>query len=221
MAVTAAGVSVKFGSGMREVTACDDVSIVLNPGEFHVVYGPSGSGKSTLIRVLGGILSPDSGQVSFDGKKISTSSELERSQWRLSTVGVVFQDHNLIAEFTASENVELPLRLRGMSSKESKAEAQRWLDRVGLAGLSGRFPDELSGGQQQRVGIARALAGDRQVLLADEPTGSLDSKNSEEIFELLMTVSREQVACFVVTHDPIAEQYADHVHRMLDGRLSS
>ncbi|MEV1288658.1 ATP-binding cassette domain-containing protein [Micromonospora sp. NPDC049679] len=189
------------------------------PGEFVCIYGASGSGKSTLLNLLAGLDLADSGEIQVSGVDVATANESQREQLRLETVGVVFQDHNLIEEFTAVENVALPSEARGMPAMAARAEAADQLRRVGLVGIENRLPRQLSGGQRQRVGIARALTGQRAVLLADEPTGALDSAATQELFVLIRALCDQGVTAVVCSHDRRCRDYADTCYEIIDGRL--
>jgi ABC-type lipoprotein export system ATPase subunit len=214
-----AGVSRRFVSGSETVWAVRDASFRVSGGEFVCVFGASGSGKSTLLNLIAGLDTPDAGKVLVESTEVGRLNEDQRARLRLETVGVIFQDHNLVEEFTALENVALPLEVLGMSYREASEQARTQLDRVGLAGLGGRLPSQLSGGQRQRVGIARALVGDRRLLLADEPTGALDSKNSRSLFELLRELRDQGTLVLVCSHDPMCREFADAVYEMVDGQI--
>ena len=196
------------------------MDFVAHRGEFVCVFGASGSGKSTLLNLLAGLDLADSGEIQVGGHNVGVLDESGRAGLRLRTVGVVFQDDNLLEEFTAAENVALPLEALGASRKAAEEEARRQLARVGLSALENRFPHQLSGGQRQRVGIARALTGERAVLLADEPTGSLDSATSREIFALVQELCDGGLLAVVCSHDPLCRGFADTVYEMKDGRLT-
>lgn len=212
----------RFRVGAETITAVDEVDLDVADGSFTCVYGASGSGKSTLLNLIAGLDTADSGEITVAGFAVTGASERSRAEIRLKAVGVVFQDHNLIAEFTAGENVYLSLLARRMSKADAIKEARAALDRVGIGNLFDRRPLEMSGGQRQRVGIARALVGGRRVLLADEPTGALDSENSRALFESIAGLCHELgVAAVVATHDPLAADFADTVLTMRDGRLST
>ena len=201
------------------VRALDGVSLEVAAGEMVSLYGASGSGKSTLLSVIGGLEVPGSGSVQVMGREIVGMSEDQRTDLRLRQVGLVFQEHNLVAQFTASENLQIVLCAQGCP--EAEAEAKRLLGLVGIGELWNRMPDAMSGGQRQRVGVARALAGRRPVMLCDEPTGALDSHTSASLFSQLKALTRQAgVACLIATHDPLAERYADRVLEIVDGRLS-
>lgn len=201
------------------IRAVNQVTVEARRGELVCIYGASGSGKSTFLSLLAGLMLPDSGTIAIKDDKISSSSVAERAALRLSVMGVVFQHDNLIEEFTVSENVAFPLELRGWSRTTIGEEVEGRLSTVGMAGYGRRRADQLSGGQQQRVGIARALAGSRDVLLADEPTGALDSKNSESLFQLLRQLCDHGVTTIMASHDPIARAYATRSLKMEDGRI--
>lgn len=209
-----------YRSAVEVVWAAREVDLTVRPGDFVCIHGVSGSGKSTLVNLLAGLEVADSGSVRVAGSELTTATEQERSQLRLTRVGVVFQDHNLIEEFTALENVSLPLEARGVPLSEAQAEAGAWLGKVGLAGLESRLPTQLSGGQRQRVGIARALVGGRSVLLADEPTGALDSTATLELFRLIRELCDGGLLAVVCSHDVRCRTMADSVYEVVDGRLT-
>lgn len=212
-------VNLRYSSEAETVDALVDVTLDIAAGQLVTVFGTSGSGKTTLLNVLSGLSVPDSGDVIVNDREISRLDESGRAHVRLTEVGLVFQDHNLIPEFSALENVMLPLRGRGIGDREASTEAESMLAAVGLEGLGRRMPTQLSGGQKQRVGIARALVGGRSTLLADEPTGALDSENSRTVFSLLRTVAAQEVTVVIATHDPLAREIADRVVLMRDGRV--
>lgn len=210
--------SKRYQVGNESITAVDDASVAIDPGEFACIYGASGSGKTTLLNLLAGIEVADSGSVEVSGQPLTGSPESVRADLRLRAIGVVFQSNNLLPEFTARENVELPLRARGLTRARAGSRADAALDSVGLAGLGDRLPEQMSGGQRQRVGIARALAGDQPLLLADEPTGALDSDVSRQLFALLRALCDTRgTAVVLATHDPLARGFADSVYTMADG----
>ncbi|WP_410538081.1 ABC transporter ATP-binding protein [Streptomyces sp. KL2] len=219
--IRASGVRKAYHSAAETVWAARDVDFTAHAGEFVCIYGASGSGKSTLLNLLAGLDLADSGEIRVDGVDVSAADEAQRAELRLGTVGVVFQEHNLIEEFTAAENVALPLEARGVPVGEAREEALAQLARVGLAGLEDRMPWQLSGGQRQRVGVARALTGQRAVLLADEPTGALDSTATRELFELIRKLCDDGVLAVVCSHDPHCREFADTVYEVVDGRLES
>lgn len=205
------------GSGAREVRALGGVSLALAPGELIAVTGPSGSGKSTLLHLAGGLDSPTSGDVLIAGRSITSSTPAQRAAARRRHVGYVFQELNLIGSLTAAENVMLPRELDGVRRTAARAEALAVLAEVGVADVADRFPDELSGGQQQRVAIARSLVGPRAVVLADEPTGALDSATGDAVLALLRARIDAGAAGILVTHEPRHAAWADRVLRLVDG----
>jgi putative ABC transport system ATP-binding protein len=213
------GVSRVYQRGSVEVVALDDVTLSVEPGELVAVMGPSGSGKSTLLNLAGGLDRPTAGEVYVDGIELSGLSPAALAVIRRSSVGYVFQDLNLVGNLTVAENVALPLELGGCSARRSRALAVETLDVVGLAASAGRFPDELSGGEQQRVAIARALVGTRRLILADEPTGALDSATGEEILAVLRQRCDAGAATVLVTHEARYAGWADRVVYLRDGAL--
>lgn len=208
-----------YGEGEMRLVAVDGVSLTVTAGEFVALMGASGCGKSTLLHVVAGLLDGAAGGVEVFGQEMVGRSERDRTALRLKDVGVVFQDHLLVPELTAVENVELPLVMAGVVRGEARAQAVQMLERVGLEGLQDRVPDRMSGGQRQRVGIARAMVGGRRVLLADEPTGNLDTDSSRAVVELVRQLCADGVAALVVTHDPRVAGAADRVLHMEDGRF--
>ena len=209
-----------FGSGARQVTALDSVNLQLSPGELVAVMGPSGSGKSTLLNVAGLLQPPTSGRVLLDGADASHLSKAKAALARRRHVGLVFQHFNLVSSLTVGENVALPLELDGLSPSQCREAAEEALTEVGLDGTIDRFPEEISGGQAQRVAIARALIGPRKVLLADEPTGSLDTATSEDIMKVLRSRIDAGASGLLVTHEPRFAGWADRVVMVRDGRLT-
>ena len=212
-------VSKVYDAGASEVHALRQVSLSVSAGELVAVMGPSGSGKSTLLTIAGSLEEPTGGQVLVAGIDLSGASDNDQAKLRRRLIGYVFQDFNLLAGLTAIENVTLPLELDGIGMRAARPAGMRALEQLGLADRAGRFPDELSGGERQRVAIARAVVGDRQVLLADEPTGALDSANGEAVMRLLLAACRRGVAGVVVTHDAQFASCADRVLFLRDGRL--
>ncbi len=205
-----------------ETPALRAASLALVAGEILAVMGPSGSGKSTLLHCLAGILVPESGEVIFDGRRIDTWREEERSALRRDHFGFVFQFGQLVPELTAEENVALPLLLGGARRADALKEARGWFELLGLDGLQRRRSGELSGGQAQRVALARGLVARPEVLFADEPTGSLDSLTGEHVMELLVTAARQQGTTVVlVTHEPRVAAYADREVVVRDGKVRS
>lgn len=209
-----------FGSDARQVTALDSVNLQLQPGELVAVMGPSGSGKSTLLNVAGLLQPPTSGRVLLDGADASQLSKAKAAIARRRHLGLVFQHFNLVSSLTVGENVSLPLELDGLSPAQCREAAEEALSEVGLDGTIDRFPEEISGGQAQRVAIARALIGPRKVLLADEPTGALDTSTGEEIMKVLRARIDAGASGILVTHEPRFAGWADRVVMVRDGRLT-
>ncbi|MDX6256604.1 MAG: putative transport system ATP-binding protein [Frankiales bacterium] len=207
------------GSGTTEVRALDAVSLAVRPGELVAVMGPSGSGKSTLLTLAGGLDVPTNGRVLVEGIDLGSLSAKQLAGVRRRSVGYVFQELNLIPALTAIENVSLPRELDGVPVRKARAEAQRVLDEVGVGDLAGRFPDDMSGGQQQRVAIARALVGSRRLVLADEPTGALDSETGESVLRVLRARCDAGAAGVLVTHEARHAAWADRVVFLRDGRV--
>ncbi|MCX5391802.1 ABC transporter ATP-binding protein [Streptomyces sp. NBC_00094] len=207
------------GSGATEVHALRGIDLAVYPGELVAVMGPSGSGKSTLLTIAGGLDIPTSGRVIVEDTDITTASAKELAALRRRSIGYVFQDYNLIPALTAAENVALPRELDGTSARKARVEALAALEEMGLGHLADRFPDEMSGGQQQRVAIARALVGDRRLVLADEPTGALDSETGESVLALLRSRCDAGAAGVLVTHEPRFAAWADRVVFLRDGAI--
>ncbi len=205
------------GRGASEVHALREVSLVVRPGELVAVMGPSGSGKSTLLTIAGGLDSPTSGEVYVEGQPLSRMSTAEVAALRRRSLGYVFQDLNLIPALTAVENVMLPLELDGVRAGAARTAARAAMGEVGVDELADRFPDEMSGGQQQRVAIARALVGDRRLVLADEPTGALDSETGEAVLRVLRARVDAGAAGLLVTHEARHAAWADRVVFVRDG----
>jgi putative ABC transport system ATP-binding protein len=212
-------VSKTYGEGHTLVQAIHDVDLVVNDGELVAVMGPSGSGKSTMLTIAGTLEHATSGRVLVNGTDVSTLSANERARLRRRSIGYVFQSFNLLAGLTATENVSLPLELDGTHAGRARVLAREALDRLGLGDRAGHYPDELSGGEAQRVAIARAIVGDRRLVLADEPTGALDTINGEAVMRLLRAACRDGVAGVVVTHDAQLASWADRVIFVRDGRV--
>jgi putative ABC transport system ATP-binding protein len=212
-------VSKSYGEGPTEVKALCDVQLSVEVGELVAVMGPSGSGKSTLLTIAGSLEQPTSGEVLVDGHALSTMSRNDRARLRRRSIGYVFQDFNLLAGLTAVENVTLPLELDGIAAKTARTAGVKALEELGLGDRGGRFPDELSGGERQRVAIARAVVGDRHLLLADEPSGALDSVNGEAVIRLIRSACQRGVTGVVVTHDAQLASWADRVVFLRDGRV--
>jgi len=212
-------VSKVYGDGAAKVQALRDVDLSVEAGAMVAVMGPSGSGKSTLLTIAGSLEDPTSGEVLVGGHALSGLSRNAKARLRRRTVGYVFQDFNLLPGLTAAENVALPLELDGTSAKTARAAGLRALEGLGLSERASRFPDQLSGGERQRVAIARAVVGNRSLLLADEPSGALDSVNAEEVMRLLHEACKRGVAAVVVTHDAQLASWADRVVFLRDGRV--
>jgi putative ABC transport system ATP-binding protein len=208
-----------YGEGAAEVRALRGVDLSVDAGEMVAVMGPSGSGKSTLLTIAGSLEDPTSGEVLVDGAPVAAMTRGARAQLRRRSIGYVFQDFNLLPGLTALENVALPLELDGTPARDAQRIGRQALDGLGLAGRSARFPEELSGGERQRVAIARAVVGDRHLLLADEPSGALDSVNADEVMRLLRGACKRGVAAVVVTHDAQLAAWADRVVFLRDGRV--
>ena len=202
-----------------ETHALAGIHLNLKKGEYLSIAGPSGCGKSTLLAILGLLDSPSDGSYVLNGKQVQGLKLSERARIRNREIGFIFQAFNLIGDLTVYENVELPLTYRGMPSSERKKRVHDALERVGMSHRIKHYPSQLSGGQQQRVAVARALAGDPSILLADEPTGNLDSTNGEAVMELLRELHRGGATICMVTHDPRYARYADRTIRLFDGRI--
>jgi putative ABC transport system ATP-binding protein len=212
-------VSKVYGLGATEVHALQDISLAVGPGSMVAVMGPSGSGKSTLLTIAGSLEEPTSGQVLVAGHDLATMSRNDKARLRRQSIGYVFQDFNLLPGLTAAENVALPLELDGVSARKAREAGLRALTNLGLADRASNYPDQLSGGERQRVAIARAVVGDRHLLLADEPSGALDSENGEAVMRMIHTACKRGVAAVVVTHDAQLASWADRVVFIRDGRI--
>ena len=208
-----------YGWGPNEVHALRDVDLSVDRGELVAIMGPSGSGKSTLLTIAGSLEDATSGDVLIDGSELSSMSRNDRARLRRRSIGYVFQDFNLLAGLNAVENVALPLELDGIGAKAARSSGMETLTALGLSDRADHFPDELSGGERQRVAIARAVVGNRHLLLADEPSGALDSTNSEAVMRLLRAACQRGVAGVVVTHDAQLASWADRVVFLRDGRI--
>ncbi|MCV2348528.1 ABC transporter ATP-binding protein [Paucibacter sp. Y2R2-4] len=214
-------VSQRYGSGAAELLALKGISLEIAAGEFVAIMGPSGSGKSTAMNILGCLDTPSSGQYLFKGAHVEALSRDQRARLRRRYLGFVFQGFNLLARTSAQENVELPLLYRGDDAKARRAAAHQALQDVGLAGWEQHTPAELSGGQQQRVAIARAIVTQPAVVLADEPTGNLDTQRSHEIMGLMMALNRDHgITVLMVTHEPDMAAYARRMVHFVDGRIA-
>ncbi len=215
------GLERRYGDAPHEVVALAGVDFHVNLGEMVAIMGPSGSGKSTLLTIAGGLEAPTSGSVRLDDRYLEQLDPTQLAEVRRRRVGFVFQGFNLLTGLTAVENIAAPLELDGMAAKTARETAQAMLAAVGLGDRTNAFPDDLSGGERQRVAIARGLVGERQLLLADEPTGALDSATGVAIMELLRSACSEQRAVVVVTHDPNIAAWSDRVVTLRDGQVES
>jgi putative ABC transport system ATP-binding protein len=213
------GVTKVFVTDEVETHALSGIQMDIKKGEYVSISGPSGCGKSTLLAILGLLDTPTDGTYTLNGKPVSGLKLSERARIRNREIGFIFQAFNLIGDLTVYENVELPLTYRGMPSAERKKRVQEALDKVGMSHRMKHYPSQLSGGQQQRVAVARALCGDPLILLADEPTGNLDSANGEAVMDLLRDLHRNGATICMVTHDPRYAKFADRTIRLFDGRI--
>jgi putative ABC transport system ATP-binding protein len=213
------GVTKVFYTDEMETHALDGIHLEILPGQYISIAGPSGCGKSTLLSILGLLDTPTDGRYVLNGKPVEGLKLSERARIRNREIGFVFQAFNLIGDLTVYENVELPLTYRGMASGERKKRVQNALERVGMSHRMKHYPAQLSGGQQQRVAVARALVGDPLILLADEPTGNLDSKNGQAVMDLMRDLHRGGATICMVTHDPRYASYADRTIHLFDGRI--
>jgi putative ABC transport system ATP-binding protein len=217
--ITLNGVTKVFLTDEVETHALAGIHLEIRNGEYIAIAGPSGCGKTTLLSILGLLDTPSDGKYWLNGKEVANLSFSERARIRNKEIGFIFQAFNLIGDLTVYENVELPLTYRGMPSKERKERVQAALERVGMSHRMKHYPSQLSGGQQQRVAVARAVVGKPSILLADEPTGNLDSRNSEAVMELLDELHKEGATICMVTHDPRFVRYAKRSIHLFDGRV--
>ncbi len=215
------GIRREFGESPHQVVALDGVDFHVDPGEMVAIMGPSGSGKSTMLTIAGGLEQPTAGSVQFVGKRLEQVSPTELATVRRRHIGFVFQGFNLLDGLTAVENVAAPVELDGGAARPAREQATRLLEQVGLGDRCTAFPDDLSGGERQRVAIARGLIGDRRLVLADEPTGALDSQTGQNVLELLHQAKTADRGVVVVTHDPSVASWADRVVTLRDGRVES
>ena len=214
------GISKAYKKGKEQVKVLANLDMDIHRGDFLALMGPSGSGKTTLLNLLGGLDIPTSGELIIGGQRLDKMSSSQLTKWRARHVGFIFQFYNLMPVLTAEKNVELPLLLTNLSSKQRKQHVAAALELVGLSDRAKHYPNELSGGQEQRVAIARALVSDPDLLLCDEPTGDLDRATADEILELLQRLNRQQQKTIVmVTHDPRAADHAQHLLQMDKGTL--
>ena len=202
-----------------ETTALDAIDLDIMAGEFVAIMGPSGCGKSTLLNLMGMLDSPTSGSYVFDGKEVAGLSEAKLAEVRKASIGFIFQSFNLVDELSVRENVELALLYHSVPAAERRRRAEEVMDRVGIAHRARHFPSQLSGGQQQRVAVARALVAEPKLILADEPTGNLDTNHGEEVMKMLQTLNAQGSTIVMVTHSPAHADYASRVVNMLDGRI--
>ena len=216
-----AGIRKVFHTEDMETHALHDISLTINEGEYVAIEGPSGCGKSTLLSILGLLDTPSSGDYHLAGEPVSNLSATQRTRIRNRQIGFIFQSFNLIGDLTVFDNVELPLTYGPMSDKERRDRVLRALDRVGMSHRKSHYPAQLSGGQQQRVAVARAVAGDPLVLLADEPTGNLDSSNGEAVMALLRELHSNGATICMVTHDPRFSAHADRSVHLFDGMVAA
>lgn len=211
-----------YASGAAAVRALDGVSLQVDPGEFVLLVGPSGSGKTTLLSIMGCILRPTSGSVVIAGRDVTGWKEPELARVRLAHIGFVFQSYNLFPALTARENVMVTLDLKGVAKASARQRAAELLDSVGLAGKLDAYPNALSSGQKQRVAVARALAGDPEIILADEPTAALDSKSGHQVIAILRALAKDKGrAVVIVTHDNRILEFADRIIHIEDGRITN
>jgi putative ABC transport system ATP-binding protein len=213
------GIKKVFYTDEVETHALADVHLDVKKGEYVTISGPSGCGKTTLLSILGLLDTPSDGQYVLDGRPVANLSAADRARVRNRQIGFIFQAFNLIGDLTVYENVELPLTYRGMSASDRKQRVQQALEKVGMSHRMKHYPAQLSGGQQQRVAVARAVAGDPAILLADEPTGNLDSSNGESVMELLQELHKGGATICMVTHDPRYARHADRTIELFDGRV--
>jgi putative ABC transport system ATP-binding protein len=211
-------ISKSYGEGGTAVRALDEIDLSVDEGQLVAVMGPSGSGKSTLLTIAGSLEEPTSGEVRIGGAALSSLSRNDKARLRRRTIGYVFQEFNLLPGLTAAENVALPLELDGVSARKAHQAGLTALEQLGLADRAGHYPDQLSGGERQRVAIARSVVGERKLLLADEPSGALDSTNGEAVMRMIFDACKRGVAAVVVTHDAHLASWADRVIFIRDGR---
>jgi len=218
--ITCSNVSKTFIQGDAQIKGLDNVSLTIDKGEFVCLSGPSGSGKTTLLNTLGGLLSPDQGEISIGNENMTSLNKDALADMRLHRIGFVFQSYNLIPVLSARENVEFVMQVQGIAANERQQKAKAMLKEVGLEGMENRRPSELSGGQQQRVAVARAIVSNPALILADEPTANLDSHTAENLMGLLETLNRKhQITLVLATHDPRIMNYARRQIKMEDGKI--
>jgi putative ABC transport system ATP-binding protein len=212
-------ISKSYGEGATVVHALDEIDLLVDEGHLVAVMGPSGSGKSTLLTIAGSLEEPTSGEVTVCGASLRAMSRNDKARLRRRTIGFVFQDFNLLPGLNAAENVALPLELDGVSARKAHQAGLAALEQLGLSDRAGHYPDQLSGGERQRVAIARSVVGERKLLLADEPSGALDSTNAEAVMRMILDACKRGVAAVVVTHDAHLASWADRVLFLRDGRV--
>ncbi|TLU66254.1 ABC transporter ATP-binding protein [Thalassotalea litorea] len=217
--ITIENLSKRFTTEEVETTALNNISFAIKPGEFVAIMGPSGCGKSTLLNTLGMLDSPSEGHYFFDSEDVATYGESQLANIRKKNIGFIFQSFNLIDELNVAENVELALLYHNISKVERKQRVAEVLDKVGISHRSNHMPSQLSGGQQQRVAVARAVVGKQSLILADEPTGNLDSEHGREVMEMLQQLNKEGTTIIMVTHSPEHAEYADRVINLFDGEI--
>ncbi|MBI4782719.1 MAG: ABC transporter ATP-binding protein [Oscillatoriophycideae cyanobacterium NC_groundwater_1537_Pr4_S-0.65um_50_18] len=221
-AIVARGVEMVFQNGTQKFYGLKDINLDVNRGDIQLLMGPSGSGKTTLLSILGGILTPSAGSVCLLGQDLTRMNRAQLAKFRLHNIGFIFQEFNLFPALTVVENVEIALDMKGIKGKAARKEALHLLDQVGLADRAHKHPRDLSGGQKQRVAIARALAGNPQIIMADEPTASLDSQSGHAVINLLRKLAKESGrTVLMVTHDPRIIDVADRVTYLEDGMLQN
>ena len=217
--LTMTGLSKAYRTDTVETTALDAVDLTIGDGEFVAIMGPSGCGKSTLLNVMGMLDSPTSGSYVFDGKEVAGLNEAQLADTRKRFLGFIFQSFNLVDELSVRENIELALLYHGIGAAERRARVDAVMDKVGVAHRADHRPSQLSGGQQQRVAVARAVVANPDLILADEPTGNLDTQHGEEVMRMLQALNREGTTVVMVTHSPSHADYAGRVVNMLDGQV--
>jgi len=217
--ISASGLTRTFGSGDNAVVALNDVALEVVAGELVAIMGSSGSGKSTLLAALGGLDRVDGGLVEIEGRALTDLNASESARLRRQSLGFVFQDLNLVASLTIRENVALPLELDGMAAKDVAVQVEAALEEMSISEIAHRYPDQVSGGQRQKAAVARSFIGERKILLADEPTGALDSRNSEEVIRLIRSKVDQGLAGVLVTHDAKIAAWADRILIMRDGSI--
>lgn len=220
-AIVLKNITKTYKLGREKITALNNVNVVINAGELVAIVGPSGSGKTTFAHVLGGLIKPDSGSIEIEGEQMSVKNDRKMSAYRNQKIGFVFQNYSLLPHYTALENVSVPLMVAGMRPKERRKKATQYLKAVGLEGQIKQRANQLSGGQRQRVSIARALVAEPEIIIADEPTGNLDTKRGGEVMDMLEFLSKKQgITVVMVTHDDKLAQRADRRLHITDGKVT-